>query len=82
MPSVIFRGKIIPDTICQAYEGDERAFFDALGREEKEAVYCLIRQIKPPVAFEGRQKYLAEEQIDDIVEDAVIETILNIQRGI
>jgi hypothetical protein len=82
MSSVIFRGKVIPNNTCQAYEGDERAFFDALGREEEAAVLCLIRQIKPSVAFEGRQNYLAEEQIDDIVEDAVIATILNIQRGI
>jgi hypothetical protein len=80
MPTVIFRGKLIPHNVCNAYEGDEQAFFDALAREEKTAMYCLIQRIKPTIRFRGQG--LTEEDIDDIVEDAVLETILNIQRGI
>ena len=77
---VIFRGKRIPHNICQAYEGNELAFFDALSREEKAAIYCLIQRIKPSITFRG--KGLTEEEIDDVVEDTVIETILNIQRSL
>ena len=82
MPSVIFRGKLIPHNTCQAYEGNEPAFFDALGREEKAAIFCLIQRIKPTIAFRCQGRGLTTEEIDDIVEGAVIETILNIQRGI
>lgn len=82
MPSVIFRGKLIPHNVCTVYEDGEQAFFDALGREEKTAIYCLIQRIRPTIAFQSKQKGLTTEEIDDIVEDAVIETILNIQNGI
>ena len=80
---VIFRGKRIPHNTCQAYEGNEPAFFDALSREEKAAIFCLIQRIKPTIAFRCKAQGLTDEhEIDDIVEDAMLETILNIQRGL
>ncbi len=80
--SVIFRGKSLPHNTCQAYEGNEPAFFDALSREEKAAIFCLIQRIKPTIVFRCQGRGLTVEDIDDIVEDTVIETILNIQRGL
>ena len=41
---------------------------------------CQIGRLKGQIAPELRRKGLTEAEIDDVVEDAVIETILNIQR--
>ena len=81
MPSVIFRGRQIPQNVYTAYEGNDALLYNGLGYEVEAAVLCQIGRLKGQIALDLINKGLSEEDINDIVEDAVIETILNIQRG-
>lgn len=80
MPSVIFRGKLIPQNVYTAYEGNDAALYNDLGKEVEAAMLCQIGRLKQQIAPDLRAKSLTEREIDDVVEETVIDTILNIQR--
>ena len=79
--SVYYYGKSIPENVCDAYEDNDAALFNDLGNENCAAIRCLTRRLKPQVAAMGKRFGLSEQEIDDIVTDAVVETIFNIKRG-
>ena len=78
---VYFYKEPIPENVCDVYEGNDAALFQDLGDEKRTAIRCLTRRLKPQTAAMGKRFGLSEEEIDDIVTDAVVETIFNIKRG-
>ena len=78
---VYYCGRPIPENVCVTYEDNEAVLFQDLGNERPEAIRCLMWRLKPQVAALGYRFGFSEEEIDDIVTDAVVETMFNIQRG-
>jgi hypothetical protein len=74
-------GVIIPEKVCDAFKGDERALFDALGREDPRAIRCLTRRLIPSITAESERFSLEPDEISDIVTDTVVKTIIQIKRG-
>lgn len=79
--SVYYNGKIILENVCTAYTDNEAALFADLGNENPRAIRCLTRRLKPSVQLTAAPYRLSEQEIDDIVTETVIKTIINIQRG-
>ena len=79
--SVYYNGKIILENVCAAYTDNEAALFADLGNENPRAIRCLTRRLKPSVQATAAPYRLSEQEIDDIVTETVIKTIINIQRG-
>ncbi len=78
---VYYYGKVIPENVCNPYNGNEADLYRDLGDEKPTAIRCLTRRLKPSVQAEAAPYRLTEEEIDDIVTDTVIKTIINIQRA-
>lgn len=77
----VFQGKLISQNVCKIYEGNEAALYKDLGDEKPEAIRCLTYQLLPRTEADGYKMGLSKEEIDNIVMDTVIKTIIQIQRG-
>jgi hypothetical protein len=80
---VNFRGKILSEDICAAYEGDDAALFADLGQDKPvpNAMFCVIRRAKPAAMNQGRKYGLKEEEVDTALLKAVLDLVENIKRG-
>jgi hypothetical protein len=81
--SVYFRGTILYEDICAAYEGDDAALVADLGRDKPvpNAMFCVIRRAKPAAMNRGRRYGLSEEDVDTTLLKALMDLIGNIKRG-
>jgi hypothetical protein len=80
---VHYRGKIIADDVCAAYEGNDALLFADLGQERPvpNALFCVIWRNKRAALALGKQYSLSEEEIDTTLTEALMDLIENIKRG-
>lgn len=60
---------------------DKQAFFEALGRADREAIQLLAGKITPAVRQATAQYRLPAEEVEEVVNDSVVITISNIRQG-
>ncbi len=80
---VYFRGKILSENSCDAYEGNDAALYADLAQDPPvpNAMFCVIRRAKPAAMNQGRRYGLSEEEIDTALLQSLMSLIGNIKRG-